>query len=476
MSDLVTQRLVEHLSRTKFEALQEEAITRAQLAILDIIAVALAGSTSPIVKKARAVIRASGGRPDSRVLVFGERLPAHNAAFVNAVMSRALDFDDTYELAPNGAHASAYIIPVAMALADRDSSITGKEFLSAIVLATDLYCRLTRSIRANAVHTGRDNGSSVFGTYACAACLLRLDETKMLNGFGIAYAQCAGEFQMYEEETETIALQQGMRARAGIDSADLAASGLIGPHETFFGRYGFFRAFEPLHDVDLIMNGLGRDFISRQMSYKPFPCCKMIHSAISATLTLRGREKIEPADIRSIRIGTNRLTEDFLALPKDLKWNPQTLVAAKFSLPYGVAVAAAKGDVRIVDFDFENLDDSEVRRLLAATTVEVDPDIDRTHGEMQNAPAMVYITLADGREVSQRVDRPVGHPLNLPDFPDVETKLQKCVEYSRLSFDEAQLAAICSGVRDLPRLQSASQLLDLVTCIRSSTIGNVTLA
>ena len=37
---------------------------------------------------------------------------------------------------------------------------------------------------------------------------------------------------------------------------------------------------------------------------------------------------------------------NFLAKPEELKWNPPTTVAAKFSLPFGVAVAAAKGQRR----------------------------------------------------------------------------------------------------------------------------------
>lgn len=463
MTTDTTLRFVKHIRETRFENIQPAAVARAKLAVLDIIAVALGGAGSDIASKARVVACGWGGREESRLFFFGNKIPAHNAAFVNAITSRALDFDDTYELAPNGAHASAYVVPTAFALADRDRAISGKEFLSAIIIACDLYCRATRSIRANAVDTGRDNGTSVFGTATAAMRLMGLNQEECLNTFGIAYAQAAGEFQMYEEASQTVSLQQGLRARSGIDSAELARAGLNGPHEVFFGRYGFYRAFEPVHDVDLLLRDFGKDFVCRELSYKPYPCCKCMHPAIFATLQLREAEHVQPSDITGIRIGTNRMCSEFLAQPRELKWNPPTQVAAKFSLPYGVSVAAAKGAVGIADFEQQALSNPEVHRLLEVTSVEVDADIERTDGPNQNAPAKVYFRMRDGREISKRVDHPRGHPLNPPTKKEVEDKLRQCAASSTVKLSEARLSDICAEVDALPEAKDLGRLMDLMT-------------
>ena len=462
MADDVTIRFVRNVREISFEKIQPEAIQRTKIAILDIIAVSLAAFDSDISTKIRAVVGGWGGRQDSRVFYTQSRLPAHNAALVNSTISRVLDFDDTYELAPNGAHASAYIVPTALALVDRDPWLSGKDLLAAVALASDLYCRMTRSIRANAVDTGRDNGSAVFGTTAAAMRLMRLDERQCLNAFGIAYAQSAGEFQMYEEASQTVSLQQGLRARSGIDSAELAAAGFDGPKEALYGRYGFFRAFEPTHEFGLLIENLGTDFIARELSYKPYPCCKCMHPAISATLKLRKDNNVDPTQIKSIRIGTNRICSDFLAKPEDLKWNPPTMVAAKFSLPFGVALAAAKGAVGIADFEGEALRDHAVHRLLAATTVEVDTDIERTDGMNQNAPAIVYFKMADGKDISQRVDHPLGHPRNPPSMEDVVGKLRQCANYASLEMSQARLDNIYKAVSELETATSARALVDLM--------------
>jgi 2-methylcitrate dehydratase PrpD len=462
MADEVTIKFVRNVRDTPFEAIQSEAIQRTKIAILDIVAVSLAGFADDISTKVRAVVGGWGGRPDSRVFFTHERLPAHHAAMVNATMSRVLDFDDTFELAPNGAHASAYIVPTALALVDRDPAISGKDLLASVALASDLYCRTSRSIRANAVDTGRDNGTSVFGTTAAAMRLMRLNELQCLNAFGIAYAQAAGEFQMYEEASQTVSLQQGLRARSGIDSAELALAGFDAPKEAFYGRYGFFRAFEPVHDPELLLGKLGTDFVARELSYKPFPCCKCMHPAITATLKLRSEKKVDPAKINAIRIGTNRICKDFLAKPEQLKWHPPTMVAAKFSLPYGVAVAAARGTVGLAEFDAAARQDSDIKRLLAATVVEVDDDIERTDGPNQNAPAKVYFKLTDGKEIMVRVDHPLGHPRNPPSFEDVVGKLQLCAKYSSLEVSPSRLSDICEAVSRLETMTSARTIMDLI--------------
>jgi 2-methylcitrate dehydratase PrpD len=461
-----TKKLVSHILSADPRSIPAEAVERAKLSILDTIATAIGGSADEITGAARTFAQSLAGTPESRVQVFGERLPAGNAALVNATMARVLDFDETYELAPNGCHASAYIVPAALALAERDRTISGDEFLTAVTAALDLHLRLARSVRSNAIDTGRDNGVAVFGTTAVASRLLRLDEQRTLNAFGIAYAQAAGEFQMYEETAQTVALQQGLRARSGIESALLARAGLRGPHEVLLGKYGFYRAFEPDHDLGLLLEGLGEEYVNAEISFKPYPCCKCIHPAIGAMLHLRANQRFTAEDVAAIHVGSNRLAEGLVVEPRDEKWNPQDAVTARFSLPYGVAVAAVRGRVGITDFTAAALDDPVVKRLMALTTVDVDAEIEATHPLHQNAPAVVTVRLQGGGERSARVELPFGHPRNPASLSDGEAKLRQCAEVSARPFSEQQLAGICDAVRRLERLPVLGPLLNALVADR----------
>jgi 2-methylcitrate dehydratase PrpD len=457
-----TSKIIRHVQSSEFVNIPKQAIERAKLSILDTIASAIGGSGDIITAAVRRFGELSASKPQSTVWLFGEKLSIGVAALVNATMARALDFDETYELCINGCHASAYDIPPALALAEQDPSITGSEFLAAVATAMDLHLRLARSVTTNAVDTGRDNMVAVWGATAAATRLLRLDEKQTRDAFGIAYAQAAGEFQMYEETSQTVALQQGLRARSGIDSAMLAAAGFNGPREPFFGKYGFYKAFEPEHDLKLLLDGLGEDYVNASISFKPWPSCKCTHPGIFGLLQLREWHKFAGEEVEAIEVGVNRLAEGLVVQPREQKWNPQDPVTARFSLPYVIAVGAAKGRVGIRDLQPAALNDPGVRRILAATKVAIDPEIDRAHGTHQNAPTTVKVRLKGGREHAIRIDKPFGHPDNPASFSDGMKKLLACAESSAVPFPESKCRAIGELVVELDKQPSLQPLVQLL--------------
>ncbi|RVD65562.1 MAG: MmgE/PrpD family protein [Mesorhizobium sp.] len=459
----LTAQLIRHVIETHKETIPKESIERAKLSILDTLASAIGGSDDQIAHFARRLGSLSGGKAECTVWVSGEKLPACLAVLVNATTARAIDFDDTYELCINGCHASAYNVPPALALAERDPSITGSELLIALATAMDLHMRLARSVTSHSLKTGRDNIVAVWGTTAVSTKLLRLDEEKTRNAFGIAYAHAAGEVQMYEEGAHTVALQQGLRARSGVESALSAMVGFNGPREPFFGKYGFYRAFEPSYDVDLLMEKLGEDYVNTEISFKAWPACRAMHPGIDGVKQLRDKHGFKGEDIVSLELGVNRLVaESYVVQPRVQKWNPKDPVVARFSLPYVISVAAQHGRVGINDFRPEAFEDPAVRRIMAVTKIEVDPEIDRTHGLHQNSPTAVTVKLRGGAEHFIRIDKPFGHPDNPASLADGMRKLKACAETSMLPFSDTQLESIGEFVEDLDKRPTLAPLFELL--------------
>ncbi|MER9702593.1 MmgE/PrpD family protein [Mesorhizobium sp. M0146] len=453
----VTTKLIRHVLSSSFETIPSKAIERAKLSILDTIACAIGGSNDLIAHNARRLGALFGGEPECTVWGSGEKLPSCFAALVNAATARALDFDDTYELCINGCHASAYDVPPALALAERDPSIGGGELLSAIATAMDLHIRLTLSLTTQSEDTGRDNMVAVWGTTAVSTKLLRLDEDKTRNAFGIAYAHAAGEVQMYEEAAQTLSLQQGLRARSGIESALSAMVGFTGPREPFFGKYGFYKAFEPYHDVDVLVDKLGSEYVNASISFKPWPSCRATHHGIEGILQLREEHKFTGSDIVSIELGVNGLAAQLLA-----RWDPKDSVAARFSLPYVVAIAAQHGRVDIGDILPGVLYDPAVRRIMAATKIGVDPEIDRTHGRYGNSPTTVKVKLRGGAEHFTRIDKPFGHPENPASLLDGMRKLKACAAMSAFPFSDKKLELIGEFITDLEKQPTLAPLFKLL--------------
>ncbi len=140
----VARVLARNVVSIKYEDLPAEAVEAAKKDILDTLATTLAGSTGDGIKVVQELVSDWGGKRESTIIVYGDKVPSLNAALVNATMAHAWDYDDYHGLA--GVHAGVSVIPASLAIAERRGKVTGKEFITAIALGIDLMCRLGISI------------------------------------------------------------------------------------------------------------------------------------------------------------------------------------------------------------------------------------------------------------------------------------------------------------------------------------------
>src|SRR5258708_34982095 len=82
-----------HAAGTHFDSIPPAALDAAKLFMLDTLAVAWAGSDAPGCRETHALLVDEGGRADCTAWVYGGRLPATSAAFINGMSASALDFD-----------------------------------------------------------------------------------------------------------------------------------------------------------------------------------------------------------------------------------------------------------------------------------------------------------------------------------------------------------------------------------------------
>src|SRR5277367_301018 len=141
MADDAAWPLVRHVCRTAYSDLPASAVESARRDILDTFGCMLGGSGSPGIDELFAVIGRWGGREESSVLLHGARLPAPQAALLNASMGHALDFDDTLDTG-GSIHPGVSVLGAALAVTDQLGSITGKDLLSAVALGLDVSCRI----------------------------------------------------------------------------------------------------------------------------------------------------------------------------------------------------------------------------------------------------------------------------------------------------------------------------------------------
>ena len=177
------------------------------------------------------------------MLLRGARLPAPQAALVNASMGHALDFDDTLDTG-GSIHPGVSVLGSGLAVCDSLGGVSGRDLLLVVALGLDISCRIAL---ASTLDRGwhRTAAIGVLGATAAASKLIGLTPEQMLAAFGIAYSHAAGNRQCILDGALTKRMHAGQAASAGVFSAVLAQTGFTGARNIFSGRFGFLELHGP---------------------------------------------------------------------------------------------------------------------------------------------------------------------------------------------------------------------------------------
>jgi len=419
--------LARFAARVSTENLPPQAIAAAKANIFDTLACAAAGSSAPAVAEARELATEWGGAPQASILVLGDKVPAHHAAWVNGTMAHARDYDDTHDGAV--LHAGVSVVPAALAAAELAGGASGADLLAGVAAGLETICRLGVATQLTIVESGFMY-SPLFGHFAAtvaAARVLKLAHAQFVNALGISYSQVAGNHQVTRDAALTKRMQPGFAAMGALLSVQLARKGIRGVQNTFDGADGFLRVYlRDKCDRAVLRDRLGEHFEFTQLSYKPYPCCRFNHNAIGAALSLREAIGKRVDRIRSVRVGLNHQAYEAVCTPVEVRKAPRTIVQAQFSIPYTVAAALVDGSVRLGHFTEAGLQRQDILAVAQKVEGYVDPEIQRTSGRSVT-PALVQVEMEDGTSHSVRVDVPLGHPSRPMSVADFDAKALDCV-------------------------------------------------
>src|SRR5258706_2152123 len=225
----IAQDIARWLEEMRYEELRANVVARAKRVILDTLGCALGAMDAEPVRLARRVVALQGGNGQATVIGVGGKVSCDQAAFLNGMALRYLDYNDYIALGrPH--HASINVAP-ALAVAEMQGA-SGKDLLLAFVAGYELEVRLRDAIAAKE-QEGWD-GTSIVAQYASAATagkLLRLDTAKLANALAIAgsNANTLGEVRRGAEMTPAKGSAEPMAVRNGVFAALLAREGLTYP-------------------------------------------------------------------------------------------------------------------------------------------------------------------------------------------------------------------------------------------------------
>jgi 2-methylcitrate dehydratase PrpD len=370
-------------------------------------------------------------------------------------MAHALDFEDTHDATL--VHPNAAVLPAALAVAEMTGA-SGRELLTAVALGADLTCRIAGAFAGNPQERGGFLVLpliGVFGATAAAARLLGLGPERTVQAFSLAFGQAVGSTDANAYGASDFrAVRDAFTAKAAVTAALLAARGVNGFDRPLEGPAGYFALFAGgRYDAAPLLDGLGTRFAATEASFKPWPCCRGAHAFVEAALGLAEENAVAAPAVAGIHV---RVSPFFAGLcePAELRTRPPSAIAAKFSIPFTVGTALARGNVGLADFDAAARAAPDVLALAAKVTHQVCPN----WGLAESTRGAVELRLGDGRRVGREVVHPRGHPANPMSPAELRAKFIACGAFAARPAGAARLAEVADLIGRLETLPTVAGL------------------
>lgn len=459
--------LVDNLARVKYEDLPAAAVNTTKLDILDCLGVAVAATANDrVCRKVVELMTEIGGREESTIIGDGRKVPAHAAAFVNAALTHALNYDDYTD--PLITHFGCVIFPAAFAMAERVGKVQGKEFITAYTLGVDLAARLSRALLTKGEQRNWNLHGwlttqlvGYFGAAAVAGRLQGLDADRLAHALGLAYSQVAGNKQVLVGVGADKGIYPAYPAHGGVFAAIMAHKGIAGPTESLEGQNGLYKVFfQGLYDRTALTRDLGRSF--EGSAFYIYPCCGFTHSRIELVTKMRDEHKFRPDDIEAITTYVGPISR-LLCEPQDVRRNPRLMAEAQYSLPFTIGAAIAKGKPRIEHFTGEGLKDPEILAISNKVHYRVDEAYDLKYGTGY-CPAKIEIKLKNGRTLlAEQGGGRYGHPERPVSKEDLTQKFRECAAFSARPLSKSTVDKIIAMVDKLEDVDDVSEIIRLVS-------------
>lgn len=443
---------------TRYEDLPADVVEYAKSTLLDGMGVMIGGSGMAGVPEIVALVKEKGGAAQTPLPFYGGKVPAAEAALAIGPMPRAMDCGDLHEEA---GHVTEYIVASLLAATGLREKVSGKEFLTALVLGQEVLIRLGSAYKliSTAVRFNDCGGHYIFGAVAAVGKLLGFRQEELENAQGIARTMTQPHTMgIYAPATLMVRVHHGLVCQAAITACLLAARGITGPRVgVLTGPNGFLTSVRWETNPEVITRDLGKRWEMTNITTKGSSACYFSHSSIDGIVDQMATHGFGAGDIADIHIDVSTSGWRAVCEPVEKKWNPVTVPECQFSLPYAVASAAFDGTVFLHTYSETARTRQDVRELMSRITAAEDPSVSDWGARMST-------TLRDGREITTEYVYVKGHPQNPFSEQDFEDKFRRCVPYSAFPLAPPVVDGLIRDIRSLDTIDNVvAALLEPLT-------------
>lgn len=462
----VNSELAEFIVELSYDTIPSEIVRTEKFHILDTLGCMIYGSTTPWVTRFVSALEATEDGGSSTVVGQDTGVTPRSAVMLNGASAHSMDYDD-YCL-DGGIHAGSATVPPALALAERDESIGGKDTVTAVTAGVETGIRVGIGIgRQGGIAKGFHIGGWTGAAAAAATTGKLLGLTVDQQRHAIAMSLSLGAGLLGAARGANIKrFHMGRAAESGYLAAHLALHSAQGDTEIWERTWGSLYAlagegFNP----EGVVERLGDEYaITDKLCIKPFPSIGTIHPSVTTVSELIKEHDIESEDVAHIRVFVTKNVEEKVG--RD--YEPIDVMSAQGSLKYALAAYLEDNELSIHDYTEEAIQRKDVINRTHNIDVVVDESLGTlgAYDFMDDTPykrsrrVRLALTTTDGETYERIGDIPNGWPNN----PLSEAKIRKKFRnLTRPVFDRDQVSTLQDSILGLENVESMTSLLSTLS-------------
>jgi len=301
-----TSKLCQWVGNTTYENIPEGVRRETVTLLYDQLGGMIASAPLPSCRPVADLAANLGGAGQCSIVGLPLRTSVTNATLANGTIAHGDEVDSTGQQGTG--HYAATTVPAAFSVAQHVGA-TGEQFMRALTLGSEVAARFqsvlgrygTRSQFAGSV-------GGTMGATISSGLLLGLNADEMENALGLAASGACGLSSHHLDDTHQIkSLNHGRAAEAAVVSALLAQQGYHGPREIMTIENGFFDAFLGLPSAgNDVMEGLGEEYLMREIAYKRYPVGGPDQTPLYAFLDLMKSNELTAEDLDQVEVSVSQ--------------------------------------------------------------------------------------------------------------------------------------------------------------------------
>lgn len=422
-----------------FETLPEPVVDRTRLVILDCMGAMIAGRSEPEVAAVTKRLQKAG-----KLRRAGSPLMD---AFLGGTAGTMLEIDEGNQYARG--HPGIHVVPAVLAAA-KLRKISGRDAILATALGYEIGARIGIASKLNV--TMHPHGT--WGVIGAALAIARLNRAKAEEiATTINIASSLGLTTSRRTMLEGASVRNsyaGFSNMLGMMAWEMTKAGFTGEADGVGAVYGGIAAtdWQPAE----MTRDLGTRWEIARNYFKRHAACRYTHGALDALQEIVRQHggPIAPGAVKAITVDTYVWAAQ-LDHPA-----PETMLAAKFSLPFSLATSLVNGAATLDAFRDAARADETTRALALKVTVNEDPALTAKLPGLR--PARVVLELVDGRIFRAEVLTNKGDTEDPYTEADVIAKFH---EVAGPALGRARAEALVSAALSLDAAPSLLPLLQL---------------